>query len=280
MRLGLGSYTYTWAVGVPGYESSSPSLSPDGLLDKAAAFGCEVVQLCDNIAPESLSAADAAALGRRAAAMGIGLQVGTRGVEPDHLRCFLALATRTGSDLVRSMLPKTGIGADVHEAAAMLSAVMPEFEKAGVLLSIENHDRHRCRELRWLVERAASPNLGICLDTVNSFGAAEDPSRVMDTLLPLANCLHIKDFTIQRVEHQMGFVVVGAPAGEGMLDIEQALTGFPDPGGRGAVILESWTPFQGSAAASIELEDDWAKRGMTHLLPLVRGAVGQKKEKA
>lgn len=265
MNYGIGTYTYTWNCGVPGYEYARPFMTMTELLDRAAAFGCGTVQICDNVANEQFTDAEIAMLVARARGHGLDLHLGFRGVLPERLALYLELARKFEAKLVRSMLPKTGPGSDIGDAAAMLAEAIPAYGKAGVALSLENHDRHTCRELRSLVDRIASPDLGICLDTVNSFGAAEDPERVMDALLPVANCLHLKDFTIGRVDHQMGFVVTGTPLGEGMLNAGRALDYFLRERPGRAVIVELWTPYRGSTSATMDLENDWARRSVEWL---------------
>jgi hypothetical protein len=49
MRLGIGSYTYAWAIGVPGYPPPPPPLTPQALLDRVAELGVRTVQLADNL---------------------------------------------------------------------------------------------------------------------------------------------------------------------------------------------------------------------------------------
>ena len=53
MRLGLGSYTYTWAVGVAGQEPAQPLTAPD-LVRRAAAAGVRGLQSADNLPIDAL----------------------------------------------------------------------------------------------------------------------------------------------------------------------------------------------------------------------------------
>ena len=48
MRLGISSYTYGWAVGTDTHRPPG-ALTAHDLIDRAAAFGVRVVQLCDNL---------------------------------------------------------------------------------------------------------------------------------------------------------------------------------------------------------------------------------------
>jgi 3-oxoisoapionate decarboxylase len=63
--------------------------------------------------------------------------------------------------------------------------------------------------LAHIVKTLASSHLGIVLDTVNSFGSLEPPELVVETLVPYTVNLHIKDFEVKRVPHNLGFEVWG-----------------------------------------------------------------------
>ena len=267
MKLGIGSYTYSWAMGIPGYDNGRPRIMIDDILDRAVAKGCPAVQICDNAFPDLLTSDERRRIAERADACGLAMQVGTRGIIPGHLRLFLDVAREMDAGLVRSMLPKTGPGSELPEAVAMLKEIMPSYEQESTLLSLENHDRHTCRELREVLERVGSDNLGICLDTVNSFGASEDSRRVADTLLPVANCLHIKDYIIERINTQMGFTVLGAPAGSGTLEIPELLENFAGHYIDGSVILELWTPYINSGDETVDREYRWAEKSLDYLRP-------------
>mgnify|MGYP000944512212 CR=1 FL=1 len=76
MKLGISSYTYPWAIGVPGYPPERP-MSALGLLDRARDVGVEVVQICENLPLDRLAPAELEALAERARELGISLEVGT-----------------------------------------------------------------------------------------------------------------------------------------------------------------------------------------------------------
>ena len=272
MRLGIGSYTYSWAMGIPGYDNGRPRITCVDIINRAAERRCDLVQLCDNAFLERMPSEERSMLGQQCRSLNLGIQVGTRGVDPANVSAFLGIAMETRSDLVRSMLPKEGYGTDLNDAIAMLKEVMPAFEKADILLSLENHDRHTCRELRTVLDRVGSRHLGICLDTANSYGVTEDVSRVIDTLLPVANCVHIKDFSIRRISTQMGFHLGGAPAGMGMVDIKKIMDGYAGMGEKGAVILELWTPYINDLEETIALENRWAELSLEYMRPFFKSA--------
>ena len=53
-RLGISSYTFAWAIGVPGHPTPSP-LSAFDLLERAAEYGVGVLQIADNLPLDRMS---------------------------------------------------------------------------------------------------------------------------------------------------------------------------------------------------------------------------------
>ncbi len=94
-----------------------------------------------------------------------------------------------------------------------------QLESRGIILALENHDRLHASVFRDIVEASSSNNVGICLDCVNSMGIGEDIETVLKFLAPYTVNLHIKDFSVKRVSHKMGFVIEGTPAGQGLLNL-------------------------------------------------------------
>jgi len=146
---------------------------------------------------------------------------------------------------------------------------MPEFGRAGVCLAIENHDRFKAKTLAGIVERINSQYIGICLDTVNSFGALEGPEAVLGALGPLVVNLHVKDFTVFHANHMMGFTVEGRPAGQGHLNIPWLLGQLRGLGLDPNAILELWTPPEDSLSATIAKEHAWAVASVKYLRELI-----------
>ncbi len=264
MRLGIGSYTYSWAVGVVGYPPLQP-LTPRGLLDKAAQLGVSVVQICDNMPLDRLAPDELEALVAAAQAQRIELEVGTRGIAPDHLRRYIALARRCGSQILRVVVDTADHHPTSDEMVDTARALLPELADASVRLAIENHDRFTAATLTGVIRRVGSEWVGICLDTVNSFGALEGPQVVVEALAPHTVNLHIKDFAVHRVPSNMGFSVEGRPAGEGRLDVPWLLRTLRDAGRDPNAILELWTPPEADLAATIAKEDAWATASVARL---------------
>lgn len=268
MRLGIGSYTYPWAVGVPGHPPERP-LSALDLLEKAAESGVHVLQVADNLPLDQLSASDLEAFERRASDVNVAIEVGTRGIAPAHLRTYLQLARRFKSPILRVVVDTAQHQADRAEVVTRFRAMLPEFEAAGVVLAIENHDRFTVRDLIGILQEVNSPALGICLDTVNSFGALEGPEAVVTGLAPWVVNLHVKDFTIFRAGHLMGFTIEGRPAGQGRLNVPWLLQQLREAGRDVNAILELWTPPEETLAATIAKEERWARHSLEYLRTLM-----------
>jgi sugar phosphate isomerase/epimerase len=269
VRLGISSFTYSWAIGVPGYPAPSTPLDAAGLLDKAKRLGVRLVQIADNLPLHTLSAAQRQALRAQAQSSGIGIEVGTRGIAPDHLATYLELAQYFASPILRVVIDTADHRPDANEVVEVLAHTMPAFERADVWLAIENHDRFRAADLAAIIRRVGSRRLGICLDTVNSFGALEGPEVVVSTLGPLTVNLHVKDFVVVRAGHKMGFVVEGRPAGQGQLDVPWLLQALHRMGRDVNAIVELWTPPEHDLAATIAREDHWASESVRYLRTLI-----------
>jgi 3-oxoisoapionate decarboxylase len=269
MRLGVGSYTYTWAIGVPGYAAPARPLTAEHLIARAAALGVRLVQICDNLPldPHDLSAAET--LAEQAARANVTLETGTRGIGVAHLRAQLGLARSLRAALLRVVIDTAEHHPDADEVMRLLGEVLPEFEQAGVTLAIENHDRFRVQELARIVTTLASPCLGVCLDTANSFGALEGPDVVVGALAPLTVSLHIKDFTLARLPHQMGFLIEGCPAGQGRLDLPWLLKALSEAGRAPDAVLELWTPPEAEVEQTIAKEARWAEESVAYLRTLL-----------
>lgn len=260
MRLGISSYTYGWSIG--GFDGVPPPNAPTALdlIDRATAMNVRVLQIADNLAALTWDPEYVEKIASRAVAQGVSIEVGTRGCRPEHLRRFISIAERLKSPILRVVLDADGDHPSETEVIARLAAVVPDARAARVTLAIENHDRFRTWELSRIVQSGA-PHVGICLDTVNSFGALEGPEVVVGRLGPLAVNVHLKDFAVKRVPYLQGFVVEGRPAGEGMLDVPWLLGRLKQFQRLDCnAIAELWVPPESTIEETIEKEAEWAQR--------------------
>jgi sugar phosphate isomerase/epimerase len=244
-------------------------MSARDLLQAARELSVKVVQIADNLPLDRLASADLITLRREAADSGIALEVGTSGINLPRLRQWLRLATTLESPILRLVLDTREHEPTVEEAVATLQAVVPELERRGVTLAIENHDRFPADMLRQLIELVNSPRVGICFDTANSIGCLESADYVLQGLAPYVVNVHLKDYTIFRPAHNKGFIVEGRPAGQGHLDVPALLQKLRDGGRDSNVIVELWPPPQRTLAESIAMEREWARQSVDYLRTLI-----------
>jgi sugar phosphate isomerase/epimerase len=268
MRLGLSSYTFTWAVGVPGSLPPEP-LSPEGLVDKAAALGVGLVQIADNLPLEKLPDGRIIELYRYARKHGVQIEMGGRGLTAEHTGRCLETAALLHSPILRMVIDQPGFQPDKDEITRIINGLIPELEKKQIRLAIENHDRFKAETFKEVITSIDSEWVGICLDSVNSMGAGEGFETVSDLLMPYTINLHVKDFIVERVSHKMGFIIEGRPAGSGMLDIRKLVQELTATGKCRSAILELWTPPCDNIQATLEREDKWAQESIDYLKKII-----------
>jgi 3-oxoisoapionate decarboxylase len=270
VRLGIGSFAYAWAIGVPGFPPERPMTALE-LVRRAAALDVGLIQVGDNLPLSALSQAELTALATEADARGVAIEVGTRGIAPEHLERYLELATFFASPIVRVVIDTPDHHPDPDEVVATLAALMPAFERSQVILAIENHDRFRAATLVDVIDAIDSPSVGICLDTINSLGALEGPAEVTAALAPHVVSLHVKDVAIRRSNETMGFTVEGRPAGAGMIDIPWMVAEMRANARAPNAILELWPPRRPELAESIAIEDAWVVASVRYLRGVLEG---------
>jgi sugar phosphate isomerase/epimerase len=269
MKLGISSYTFTWAVGIHGYYPQH-QMGVVELLDKAVELSVKVLQIADNLPLDRLSDSEIDSLAKFASGLKITIEVGTRGILNNNLLTYLKLAERLNSPIVRVVIDSPDHHPDEDEVVKTIKPIMPKFERAGISLAIENHDRFSVKTLKQIVNRLDSKCAGICLDNANSYGAMEGTEVVIDELAPLAVNLHVKGFKIYRANHNMGFIIEGTPIDKGMLDLAWFFGRISEFGRDYNVILEQWTPFENDVHTTIEKEDSWAKASIEYLRKFIK----------
>lgn len=264
--LGLGSYAYAWAIGVPGYTPPQQPMDAFAFVRRAAELGVHVVQIADNLPLHELNAAQRSQLKAACDRLEISVEVGIRGIQPDNVRRYLAIAKEFQSPFLRVVVDAAGFEPEPDEVVDIVRGLLPELEAANIILAIENHDRFKAMTLKNILDAIDSPYVGICLDTVNSFGSLEGPEVVVDTLGPYVVNLHVKDFSIRRIDHNMGFLLEGTPAGKGKLDMPWLMEKLDSFGREYNAILELWPALESDMEATIRKENAWVEES----IPLLR----------
>jgi sugar phosphate isomerase/epimerase len=263
MKLGINTYTYMWSIGFPGAQPEKP-LTATGMLEKACELGVQVVQMGPNLPLEKLSEAELARFDRKRRDWELEIELGTRGLEKDHLERQAALCKRLGATLLRTIPEIGGQTPPVREIYGHLRAIRPLLEREGIRLALEN-GKIPAEELRGVLEEVGSSQVGVVLDMVNSLAVPEGWKEVTRVLAPYVMCLHFKDFVVKRVWSMMGFVCEGRPAGQGQIDTPWLLETLKQSRYDFNVILELWPPEQKTLEETIALEQAWARESIPFL---------------
>ena len=203
--------------------------------------------------------------------LGIGIEIGMRGLIKTMVLKYLDIASRLHSDILRIVIDAGDFKPSISEIIHIIREILPALKDKDIRLAIENHDRISADEFKQIIEETDQNWVGICLDSVNSLGKGEGFYEVAGKLLPYTINLHIKDYTIKRVEHQMGFQVTGAIAGQGILPIKWLFNEVSKYGKCHSAILELWPPPEKDVEATIRKEELWVAESISYL----RGLIGR-----
>jgi sugar phosphate isomerase/epimerase len=269
MQLGISTYTYGWSLGVPGNLPSHPMTELD-LLAKAREFGLKLVQFGDNLPLHTFPPERLQSLKHWAAEWGIVLELGARKLTAEHLTQYIQLARHFNTRLLRFVIDAQEYEPCLDEIVAVITAHLPLLEQGKLTLGLENHDRLKAGEFADIIERVGSKWVGICLDSVNSMGAGEGLTEIVDILAPYTVNLHIKDFGIQRLPHLMGFQIDGRLAGKGMLNVPWLLEKIQPYGRCQTAILEQWVVPESRLGDTIRKEEAWAAESIHYLKPFFK----------
>jgi sugar phosphate isomerase/epimerase len=268
MKIGIGSYAFRWAIGTRDWQPAHP-LTPVELLEKAAMLGAEVVQLCDNVPLASLSDKALAALAARATGLRLDLEVGIRGSRPEQLSRGLEVARLLGARVLRIVLANGAWRPSLNQATALIGDLVPELRASGIAVAIENHFHLTPAELAYLVRTVDAPQVGVCLDPLNSIAKLVGVGETVAALAALAVSVHAKDATVTRLG--AGWAIRGCPLGKGQADIEGMLAAVCTAGAVRAarrlpnVLVEAWMDRLDDEAATLAQEQDWVRQGIAYL---------------
>ncbi len=264
MKLGISSYTFPWAIGLPDAIPNHP-LTPLKLLEKAQELGVGLVQFGPNMYLDKLSEKELGEVVKQAGSWKIDLEVATEGIDPGHLRNQLQFAKRIGAILLKTT-PEHPVGQVPMqtEISNCLHEVVAEFAEEKIGLAIDN-SRIPAQELNELIGAIRSPWLGVALDTANPLALPQGWQISVRVLGHRTLSLQIKDVVVHPEAYGMGFSVRGCPVGKGQLNIPWIVESFASLRIEPSAILESWTPVQKTLQETIAREDEWAKQGVDYL---------------
>jgi len=262
--LGIGSYTWPWAV--ESYQQQKQGMIYIlKILKQAALHDIHFVQLCDNLPLHELTAQERDMLKRTADENHIVIQAGTKRLTSDNLDRYISIAVQFKSPFIRMVIDDQGYHPEIEEIISMIKKALPSLKENNIILAIENHDRFSSAVLTQIIEETSAESIGICLDTANSLGAGEGIHEVVETLAPYAVNLHIKDIIIKRVSSKMGFAIEGAAAGQGILDIPWIVNELKKTGRCATATLESWSVKSDSFQGTVDKEHQGVETSIQYL---------------
>lgn len=266
MKVGVSSHAFRYAIGTPVFAPPEP-LTPTGLLERSAAVGAEVVQICHNMPLDGLPDQELARLGQCATELGLDLEVGIAGSQPEHLRRSLGVAERLGAKVLRVILTTTEWEPPFNQFVTIFRSFLPDLRAAGVTLAIENHFHLTPKEIARLAEAIDDPLVGVCLDPVNSITKLVGVPETVATLAPFAVSVHAKDVAVTRPH--IGFYITGCPLGKGLVDLQAMLDAVRAHDRSPNVLLECWMDPLEDEASTLAQEQAWIRHGITYLQRLV-----------
>jgi len=234
--LHLSGFGESWGFG--GAYAFEKTMSLTQLMDKAVEWELDGLHVT-NVDLETLDPAHLAEVKAAAEAHGLYLEYNVSFNAPSDPRVnstvkdALLNAKAMGADLVKFSLdierPHPLYGSCFHpDVMRQLSDRYDEFKKnlplmeeLGLKISIENHCDTYADEVIWLVRQLNHPDVGACLDTINSLVVLEGPEACVEKMAPYANCCHFCDNKI--VVDPDGTHSIGAAIGQGDIDCAKVL---------------------------------------------------------
>ena len=273
MKLGLDSYSYHLAFGAHPDFTPRRRLTLLAFIERVADLGLDGFQ----IDPMHLGSRDRGYLDEvRAAAAEreLFVEYGAIGTDPRRLARELAVAARLGSPVLRTFVgcdrhhPRTDLRAEIRGAVAGLRQVRRLAADLGIRIAVENHGDLATDELVEVIDRVASPWVGVCLDVGNPLLTLEDPLVSIRRLAAHAVTTHFKDYAVQQTNY--GAKISGVALGEGCIDLPAALRLIRGAGRLDRLVLELPIEAAGSATAALAHEDHCVRRSVAYARRLLR----------
>jgi 3-oxoisoapionate decarboxylase len=267
--LAIGSYTFPWAVGVAGFLPVNP-ITPEELIVMAANKGLDCVQFGDNMPLHIFPASRLKALKQVADTSNIRLEVGARRLSRENVVNYIAIASELNASFLRMIIDDGDFEPDVAEVMDIIGEILPVLREHHVQLAIENHDRFKAGDLKKIILGTDSDYIGICLDTVNSIGAGESLKETVTMLAPFTFNVHLKDVTIKRLSHKMGFIIEGVEAGKGNIDLAWVIQQVAATGKCRSALVELWLSPEATIEETIIKERQVAEQSIHYIKSLLR----------
>jgi sugar phosphate isomerase/epimerase len=252
------------------YRYVDPATSPplEDQLEPLRQLGVEAFQICENVRPREIPEKRWRILSRRARDLELRLSLGCMTMRPEDLQWHLERASSLPPRSMRVIfeLDKQGEPSRA-QVVRLLDGITPVLQQLDMRLAIENHFDLSSKLLAEIVADYPAESVGFCLDVANSLRKCESPETVFDLLEDRAMFYHFKDYRIEG--SNVGFRVLGAPLGQGLLDLAGLLRRvrgrFADP----EIYIENWVPTTGDANKDAATDLQWLGIGINALRSLI-----------
>ncbi len=187
----------------------------------------------------------------------------------------ITITEKIGADLAKLSLdvrrPRPMYGSCFHpqvmrqlcHAYDEVKRVLPQLEKTGIRLAIENHTETFADEILWLIEKINHPLVGACVDTVNAMGVLENPETAVEKLAPYAFSNHFCDHKLDR--DQFGIRFHGVALGDGDIDCFKTYKTIRDHSPTDRITFEiEWDMGEDSLETARKKEMDACIRSITY----------------
>jgi sugar phosphate isomerase/epimerase len=260
MKIGTTTFGFRYAFLDP---AQSPRL--DEVITQAAGMGIERLQVCENARPLEISKIAWDEARRCANDLGVEIQLGCKTLKPDIVEQYMRLAEDLGCDQLRIVTeePDEDLHGSRQTVAPLLEKIVPWFQAAGLRLAIENHFDISSTLLVELASTYPAEVVGFCVDTANSLRSFEPAGQVLRLLRHRAFCYHLKDYRVAGT--MISFSVIGAPLGEGDLNLDDCLRLILEHPPAPPLFVETWVPTENNRQKDIEIETDWLRRSANNL---------------
>jgi sugar phosphate isomerase/epimerase len=224
--------------------------------------GLDALQVCENARPLVVSPTEWRSVIQAATDMRVALHLGCMTLDMDTLSRYLErTAMIPGASALRVVLEdESGDDPSLDRVERFLADATVQASKARLTLVVENHFHIPCRVLADMARAYPAEVMAFCVDSANSLRNWESAAQVFDLLGDRAAFYHLKDYRIRG--SNVGFEVMGAPLGEGSLDLDACLDRMYARHARPLVFLENWVPATGDRLADIAADADWLRRSL------------------
>ena len=232
-------------LGIDNFAVRAMKWKAPALIDYAAKLKTDSLFITDLDAFEKQDDAYLGELKKKAADLGIQIQLGswsicptsksfkkTWGTAEEHGALAMRMAKALGSPVARFVLgagndrsTEGGIQARIADTVAVCKALKGRSEELGVKIAIENHAGDmQSNELVELIEAAGKSYVGANIDIGNGVWTMEDPMTTLDNLAPYVITTSLRDSMIW--ESPKGATVQWVAMGDGVLDLPAFFDAF------------------------------------------------------